>query len=243
MINNNKELNIETSKALQDLFFLYTHLPIGGQEIPCPYWVNKIKLGVFGHLGGKGTPEQIVSVTKKEAERAGLDLEKMTKEEILRFMKQKRIGIDCSGFVFWMLDVLDREKGGDGIADDIPRSKGRFLEARASVKMLADEKVSILVKVVDICIGDIIRLRGGKHMTIVTALEKDKAGSIKKIVYAHSSSKTKTSGVHAGIIDIISSGDLQDQKWLEETDRGENYGKKCYLPEMGDGIRRLRIWQ
>jgi len=236
-------VNIETSKALQDLFYEYTHLPIGRKKIVCPYWINKTKLRIFGPYGGKGTPEQIVLATEAEAKKEGLDLDKMTKREILNFMRERRIGVDCSGFVFWMLNAFDLEKGGNGIADDIPESEGRFLEARASVKMLTNEKVSFPIeRVSDIRVGDMIRLKRGKHVAIVLSLEKDALGNLKRVVYTHSSDLTEVSGVHSDVIEIIKKGkELKEQRWLERTKEGDYYNKFNF-PDKNDGGRRLKIW-
>ncbi len=74
-INN---LNIHSSAALDDVFYRYTHLHLGGKEVCCPYWVNSLKKGIFGPYGGKGTPEQIAEATVFEAKRAGVDLAKIS---------------------------------------------------------------------------------------------------------------------------------------------------------------------
>lgn len=243
-----------TSQALQKLFAKYTHLPLGGKEISCPYWRNDLKRGIFGPGGGKGRPEEIVEITEQEAKKEGLDLGKMNEEEIISFMEKSRIGIDCSGFVFWMMDVLDKEKGGHGITDDIPGCQGKFL-CRANVKMLTSEEVTLPIeKVKDIRVGDIIRLHGGKHVTIVIRVIRgqpkicpdgagQELGEVREIEYAHSSGLTETSGVHSGRI-IITDPDfgLEKQTWQEKADKGENYGHKYYLTTLGDGVKRLKIW-
>jgi len=244
----------ETSPALQKLFAKYTHLPLGRKKIRCPYWMNNLKRGIFGPGGGKGKPEEIVEITERKAKKANLDLGKMTEEEIISFMEKSRIGIDCSGFVFWMMDVFDKEKGGNGITDDIPGCQGKFL-CRANVKMLTGEEVTLPIeKVKDIKVGDIIRLHGGKHVTMVIRVIRDQLkispdgagqalGKIREIEYAHSSGLTETSGVHSGRI-IINDPDfgLEKQTWQEKTDEGENYGHKYYLATFGDGVKRLKIW-
>lgn len=226
----------ETSKALQDLYYKYTHLPIGGKEIVCPYWMNNLEKGIYGPVGGKGTPEQIVEAVVKEAESENVDLERMDEESIILFMKAKKIGIDCSGFVFWMLNTLDIEKGGNGI--DVDKS-------RANARMITASEVSFPVeKIEEIKAGDIIRIRRGKHVAIVISLEKDNKGNTRFINYAHSSSNslTKISGVHCAKIEIINPPkDLREQKWYEETINGLSYGTEIFLQD-GDGVKRLKIW-
>lgn len=218
-----------TSPALQECYYRYTHLSLGGKEIACPYWVNIIRLGIWGPGGGKGTPEEITNITKEEASKAGIDLNSLSERDILTFMRTKRIGVDCSGFVFWMLDALDYEKGGNGIADDIPGSQGKFTGPRANVRMLTDSGVCVdIEKIKEAKVGDIIRLMGSKHIAIVLSLDD------KEIIYAHSSGKTEVTGVHLGRIEIIDSqSGLERQVWEENIP---------FLPGKGDGIKRLKIW-
>lgn len=225
------------SVSLDKLFYQYTHLPIGGKEIVCPYWMNKIKEGILGPYGGKGTPLQIVQATNDEAQKAGFNLQTTSDQEILAFMRQKKIGVDCSGFVFWMLDALDKEKGGNGIADDIPSSKGRFIQARTNAAMLTGEEISVKIDDLSkIKVGDMVRLNGGKHVAIIVRIEKS------KIVYAHSSAKTKDDGVHLAQIMIKNKGGLESQEWGERDYRGGSYKDNYYCPEKGDSVRRLKIW-
>lgn len=241
MTNN---LTIETSTSLQEMYYKYTHLKIGGKEVVCPYWMNNLEKGIYGPLGGKGTPGQIEEITRIEAEKEGIDLNKMTNEEIIIFMNLKKIGIDCSGFVFWMLNALDLEKGGNGIGDDIPGSKGKVVEYRASVSMLTSENSIFSIEEINkIKCGDMIRLRRGKHIMIITSIYKD-GENIKKIEYAHSSSDkyTKISGVHKNNIEIIDiNKNLKDQNWLEETNNENRYGQYMSI-ENSDGVKRLKIW-
>jgi hypothetical protein len=232
----------DTSEALQNLFFQYTHLPIGGKEIRCPYWRNRLGLGITGPFGGKGRPEQIVEATEMAAKKAAIDLSQMPEEEILAFMKRKKIGVDCSGFVFWMLDALDREKGGKGITKIIPRFPGTQPERQASAEKLTSETLSLGVeKINEIQVGDMIRLDGGKHIATVLKIEKD-LGKLKGVEYAHSSERTKVQGVHSAKIKIVDAGrSLAAQEWEEVLPNGDSY-RKMLLPAKGDGARRLKIW-
>lgn len=180
---------VQSSEALGDLFFKYTHLSLGGKEIRCPYWMDNNKAGIWGPLGGKGRPEQIIQVTEELAQKKGLNLGQMTQREILSFMKSQRIGVDCSGLAFWLLDALDKEKGGNGIADDIPNCRGKYLDCRASVQMLTDSLVAAPVDCRNVKVGDMLRLKRGKHIAVVMTLTND------ELIYAHSSSQLPITGV------------------------------------------------
>jgi len=237
-----KKIKIAASKSLDKLFYEYTHLALGGQEITCPYWMNNLKLGIFGPNGGKGTPKEIVEATEEEAKKAGLNLNELSVDEITAFMKSKKIGVDCSGFVFWMLDSLDKEKGGNGIADDVPGSHGRFLPSRANVAMLTDEKLSCPVEIKEVMSGDVIRLDKGRHVAIVTKVVRE-GGMVKEVEYAHSSSRTVTPGVHKDKILIVDqTKGLREQEWNELAKSGQNYGQTYLFSDMGDGLKRLRFW-
>ncbi|MBM3208673.1 hypothetical protein FJZ40_00045 [Candidatus Shapirobacteria bacterium] len=233
---------IEKSPAIEQLLYQYTHLPIGGKKIRCPYWMDKIKKGICGPSGGKGSPEQIVEATLMAAKKEGINLDELSTKQIKAFMKRNRIGIDCSGLAFNLLNVLDKEKGGKGLAEKIPGAKGKFL-VRANVRMLTDRNVSMPVSSVsDIKIGDMIRLRGGRHIAVVAAVKKSRSGKITEITYTHSSPKTAVSGVHSAKIKVKDEARrLENQEWLEETKDDKNYGKFAFSPLRGDGVRRFKL--
>lgn len=233
----------ETSQALDKTYESYSRLFVGKKEIRSPYWLNKLSRGVLGPFGGKGRAEDLTKATQEAAIREGFDLSKMSAQEILSFMRKKRIGVDCSGFVFWMLDSFDKEKGGNGIIDDIPGISGKFPASRANVETLTRKEISIPVeKVKNIKLGDMIRLRAGRHIAIITAITRNKEGKIVEIEYAHSSLFSREKGVHKNIIKIFDEEkDIGFQDWLEQAEKLESY-KKHYLPQKGDGVRRLKIW-
>jgi len=233
---------VEKSPAIEKLLYQYLHLPIAGKKIRCPYWRDKIEKGIWGPLGGKGKVNQIVRATLVMAKIQRIELKELSGEKIENFIRKNRIGLDCSGLVYWLLDALDREKGGNGLVDDIPRAKGRFL-IRANVEMLTNDKVTIPIeKISDVKVGDIIRLQGGKHLAVVIQIRKAR-NQVKEFVYAHSSNLTEVKGVHLNKI-MIKNPDkgLEKQIWLEKTYKGENYGQKYFRLEKGDGVRRLRVW-
>lgn len=236
------EDRIESSRALQEMFYKYTHLPIGEKEIRCPYWRNRLPLGITGPFSGKGRSEQIIEATRLAAKKATVDLYQMSEEEILAFMKRKKIGVDCSGFVFWMLNALDKERGGRGIADFIPRFPGTLAERQASADKLTSKQLSFPVeKINEIQMGDMIRLHGGRHIAIVLRIVRD-SGKTREIEYAHSSERTTMQGVHSALIRITNlEGGLADQEWEEILPNGGSY-KQMLLSSQGDGLKRLKIW-
>jgi len=234
---------IEESSALRSLLNEYISLPLGGKKIRCPYWVNRIRLGRIGPYGGKGTPTQIIEASNNCAKKEKVNFDILSEKEIINFLVKNRIGIDCSGFVFWMLDVLDKEKGGNGMLGKIPNSQGRFLQARTNTKTLFREDVTRpVLKINEIKIGDLIRLRGGTHVAIIISIERNK--NVDKIVYTHSSSLTAINGVHEASINIVDINlPLGKQIWSENAKNNNNYGKESFWEDKGDGVRRLCAWE
>lgn len=239
---------VQKSPAIEKLLDQYLHLPIAGKKIRCSYWIDKIEKGIWGPFGGKGKPEQIVKATLETARKQKIDIGKLSSMNLKEFMKQNRIGIDCSGLAYWLLDVLDREKGGNGLQDDIPDVKGRFLWPlyklpRTSVQMLTSNEASVPInKVSNVKVGDMVRLQGGRHCAVIIRMKKAK-DQIKELIYVHSSNLTEVKGVHVDKILINNpERELAKQTWIERTTKGENYGQKYFRPEKGDGVRRLKIW-
>ena len=226
--------------SLEKLLYDFTHLPLGDKKIRCPYWKNKIEKKVFGPCGGKGSPLQIIEATREEAQNIKINLDHLSKSEILELMQNKKIGIDCSGFVYQMLDVLDKEKGGEGIVKKVIGLGGQGI-TKTNVQCLTDNINSLpVLKIKDIKIGDLLRLKNGKHLAIIIRIKK-KGKRIVELTYAHSSNATQISGVHTAKIKIKNSnGSIKKQIWPEKLQDKTLFVKKYFNPHTGDGIRRPR---
>src|SRR5689334_13622892 len=102
----------------------YIHLKIAGKTINVPYSISKegekraigelSSAGVtdrFANFGGKGTPRQVRELVVNAAKRENFDLQKASAEQVIQFMIKEGIGVDCSGFVYYILDqYLKKEK-------------------------------------------------------------------------------------------------------------------------------------
>ncbi len=229
------EINI-----LKEIFLFikeYCEMDLKGIKINCPYWSNKIKnekVIVRGILNGKGNAFEIKNELIKL-----LDYFPLTKDTLLinKLAKRKRLGIDCSGFVYRVLQKLVslhfmncQIKGLDEVF------KGGINKTNADT--LTNQNYSAkIIELSSLQTGDLLRVSSGKHVAIVLGIKDN------HIIYAHSSSKTKIQGVHTGRIEIINIKEtLSQQNWLEKTKEGENFGKKYFHEENGDGIYRLNIF-
>ncbi len=217
-------------------------LPFGEKAVRIPYWRNRfLKLGrrIQGPFGGKGSPSEIRRATVVKLRQAGLNWQKMSAWEIRRFMEQKRIGLDCSGFAFQILNFL-RPGFWQGLqwAPGLSHNPRRRLNAWA----LTNKKNSIFVEPLlnKICEGDIIpaQIEGEKKIDhVLVIVGKDK----KEVIYAHSSNRTEITGPHLGVIKIIAANlPLWQQIWPEKLKTGQPLLMKVHGPLEKIGIRRLR---
>ena len=102
----NKNNTLLTDK-IQDFINPYVNMKIGQIIINCPYWENKLedgKVNIRGFQNGKGDAQSI----KKEIEKLLTEKSEiiLTQEYLRKFAKRNRIGIDCSGFAFRILNEL-----------------------------------------------------------------------------------------------------------------------------------------
>ncbi len=232
--------NIYLRKKIFNFVKKYIEMDIDGIIINCPYWRNKLKEGkviVRGYANGKGSSFDIRGKIIETLHNSNIDRVLIDKDYIRKLAKRERIGIDCSGFAYRLLNELVRL----GYNNSKLRSLdevflGGINKTKASI--LTDSKFSIrLTKIADYKMGDMIRLMGGKHIAIILEVKK------REIIYAHSTNKTKVKGVHLGRIKITDlRRPIQEQNWLEETETGENIAKKYFSSTQGDGVFRLNIF-
>lgn len=244
----------------------YISFEIAGKIINVPYSITKEGMAQYAigddssggqtdkyaNYGGKGTPEQIRNIVIQTAEKDKFDLQKAKPEEIIDFMIEHGIGVDCSGFVYNVLNLYLKKTKNKSLDTLILRYKGiagileRFLlqynrVRRSSAATLTNDLNTVKIEAIkDIRPGDMIRLTHtdwkGKHIAIIVDVDDN------NITYAMSSQYTITQGVHFGEIQILDkTKGLEAQEWLEETKKGENYGKDAFDPYRGDSVRRLRF--
>ena len=215
-------------------------MDIGGVIVHCPYWRNKLKEGkvvLRGYLNGKGSSIDIQNKIIETLQNSHVDTTLISADYIRKLAKRERIGIDCSGFVYRLLDELIHLSYNNCSLKNLD---GVFVGGinKTNADMLTSTEFSNYIdNISDYRIGDMIRLMKGKHVAVILEV-KDK-----EIVYVHSAIKTKIRGVHFGKIDILDkNGLLEQQNWLEETETGEDFGRKYFCPEEKDGVYRLKIF-
>lgn len=245
-------------QSAQDIIKKYKALKINGKQVRTPYYRNiKRVRGGLRSLTGKGSPQEIVDETKIYAKLRGVNLAKVTPEEIREFQQKQGIGIDCSGYVMHILNAL--AKAQDKQLYKLMSKKhlktfwGYFTWpfkyiANTGAISITDESNSTNVPLRDIRPGDLIRLRGAKrgdHILLVSEVEYDDTTNQPiKFKYTHSTPHyDELNGIkEAEVIITDLNGELKDQNWTESHTNGKNYTYMGLMKEYEDnGLRRLKF--
>lgn len=238
MVTNNSDLKKETGKFIQN----YIEMRVLGKIFSCPYWSNNLNKNreiLRGYLNGKGDAESIRSKLEKLITLEANANSILSENDIFRkFARRNRIGIDCSGFVYRVLDFVIKSGKANSKISSLENVYSSAIE-RTNAKKLTSKRYNYAIKKSgDAKFADLIRINGGSHVAFIME------NTINKITYVHSSFKLSNErGVHYGQIRIRSKDKgLEFQEWLEKTGKNENFGKKFFHAKKGDGIYRLKIF-
>ena len=241
-------------QACQEMIRAYFRLDFGeDREVACPYYQNKLsrkRMSATAEVG-KGSPSEIIAETVARAAVHGKGMRNASASEIRAFMKREGIGIDCSGFAARALDPYVRERTGNslgGVLISGAHSWWRKLLFRirpfhnTDVMTLTDEKNCIPVSLREVRPGDLIRTRGGKHVLLVSQIERSSEGALLSLTYVHSSEAFgEESGVREGKIVIRApQAGLEAQEW-QEAWQGSLPSREGWMEQREhNGIFRLK---
>lgn len=241
----------------------YLHLPFPQLDVPCPYYNNRRALMRAGlrALTGKGSIHDIVDEVDMISMREKKPLSSMSPEAFTKFLIEHKIGIDCSGLAYYILDAESIGRGYGPIRNRLkfPYAKNlwRKLLVRirpvenAGVTTLAHEDNSREVEITTAMPGDyIVILYTGSDKTynhIVTIHQTDEEdGKATKLYYTHSfqwpTDGLYNHGVRQGTIDIVDpTKPIFDQVWTEQDMTGkDNYTQEKAREAMYVSVRRLK---
>lgn len=240
---------LSLSKKTKDLIDLFFQLPIARKKIRCPYFKHQKKLIQKRFksrvLIGKGHPQEIVTATEALLKKP----EKKSAKEIRDLMKKRGLGIDCSGFVSWVLDSWYQEKKKGKhfwrkIGPSLLSLKGirfffRPVENLNVKTILRSKKCQAIKKVAQIKPGDLIHF-GERHLLLVQEVVRDSKKRTVVVSYCHSADYYD--GVHQGLIKIndFNQG-LEKQKWIEKGQK-RNWSHDEYLSTAKSGVVRLKFF-
>lgn len=234
-----------TENQIQDKFYhflkSYLEIKLDGKTYNCPYWSNKIRRGkvvIRGFQNGKGESvsirNELMRLLKDEINHA---LILGSRKNLFKFAKCHRIGIDCSGLVYQLLNRLVKIGYKNSKIIDLEDVFTGGIN-KTDVKLLTGQQFTKKINnITRIQLGDLIRINNGRHIALILTKNRN------IITYVHSSNLTQETGVHLGKIRIINkSQSLTKQDWLEKTKTGDNFGKKYFKENSGDRFYRLKIF-
>jgi hypothetical protein len=249
---------MEIPKKVEKLINAYFNLQIGNKSVKTPYYINKkhSRGGELRSLVGKGAPNEIEEEVNIFAKLRGFNLKKASEKEIRLFMKSEGIGIDCSGLVAHILDTWLGTKKKGTLYSNLKFKNRNFFDKlikylrpiqNISAHLLTNEENSVPVKLSEVQVGDLLRIKGlkhGHHVAIFTNIDSDEEGR-RILRYVHSTPYYgNDNGVRFGEILIIDEEkDLDKQRWLEFDKKNVCWTLKQYLKEQEDnGIRRPKFF-
>ena len=253
-----KTLSQKALKVIND----YSNFTIGNASCSVPYFNNKKiknRAGLRAQVG-KGRPQEIREELEIILKKNKIDLEQISNENLKKILVDNNIGIECSGFVFHVLDAEAQSRNLGSIARKIHfiNCHGIIGQIRCAIRPIencdvstfANDKNSIRVKIQDIRPGDIVTMMGNgaddmrNHILIIKEVEYEN-NIPKSFSYAHAIAYPEDgiygSGIRQGKI-ILSdlSADLDSQQWLPENNTSTNLLKN-YKNKYKIEIRRPRF--
>lgn len=254
-----KTLSEQTQKIIND----YLHLPIPGHEVFCPYYNNRrsdIRAGLRA-LIGKGMPNDIAEEAGIVALREKQELKKMNNKTLQEFLVYHKLGIDCSGFYY---HVMNAELQARGLGNIRQHLKFPFIKnplrklltifrpvESAGVRTLSHEKNAQEIKLAEIAPGDMITMIGTgnkhnfNHMLLIHQVDMEQ-NKPKIIHYTHSFAWSSDGqyghGTKQGQIEITNlNKNILAQIWIEKHKTGidnETFKHAQMATELK--IKRLR---
>jgi hypothetical protein len=241
--NKSVDRALKLPKSAQDLFDHYINLNIQGLKVVCPYHINTGLRGKSRALVGKGKPEEIEAAAEKYLAQFQMFAEGDT-ERLARYLMACGLGVDCSGFVAWMLNCITLDKLNKPLQNcltfpSIKRSVVSKLRPFENISANLLTSTTNSIKITDINKvrpGDMIRMIHGGHVIIVSEVGLNKENGLVYFKYMQSTvGYGNRKGVEEDKVIITKSGGyLLDQKWPERSVYAD-------LMKSGDDARLVRL--
>ncbi|MDQ2933052.1 MAG: NlpC/P60 family protein [bacterium] len=238
----------------------YLHLKVGSAVCTVPYFNNKIikSRGALTALAGKGSPKEIYEEAETLTMKAHISTHALADESLKKLLVDNNIGIDCSGFVYYVLNTESKELGKGTVDKHIHFNNAhgfirKFLAAvrpvqNTDVSTLSSEKNSKSITPSEIHPGDMITMTDNAgdrdHILVVHQVEYQNFIPY-KIHYSHSVAYPEDgiygTGIKQGVIEITdASKPIIEATWIENGKH--NLDNQLYLRarKSKTELRRLK---
>lgn len=227
----------------------YENLNIAGKVINCPYFNNRTTnlRGALRVLVGKGTTQEIMDEARIISLRNKFELNDLDEQALVKFLIDHNIGIDCSAFVYYILDaelIATQNKRLKKTLSFKSKSALRRLITKfrpvENTNVLVFSENSIEIKLDEVVPGNLLIALGGgikhdyNHILIITSTTRDDSGKLQSLEYTHSyiwkMEGRYTKGIRKGTIEIINpEKPILEQKWTEDEKTAEENETWTYL--------------
>ncbi len=220
----------------------YLHFQIGASVCSVPYFNNKTahQRMALGARIGKGSPKDILDEVQSIIVKDRISANLLEDKTLKKILTDNNIGIDCSGFAYFVLNEASREAGKESIGMHISfvdahgffgkiRSKLRPVE-NCNVATFAHEKNSRLISMKDEAVmpGDIITMTDDSnerdHILIIHEVDSERSRPV-KLYYSHAIAYPEDgvygTGIKQGVIEITDPNkSIAEQRWIENSLEG-----------------------
>lgn len=238
-------MNTKTlSQPSLELIDSYERFSVGGASCSVPYFNNKApgnRASLRVYIG-KGNPKDIQEEAAALFIKHHVDPNKVDSTSLKKFLVESGLGIDCSGFAYYVLGEESRARklGQIDRKMSFVDCKGIIGKLRCalrpvencSVSTFANDTNSRSIDLDQVEPGDMIIMKNTQddkirdHMLIIYAV--DYQNSVPMILkYAHAVTYPEdglySNGIRRGIIEIVSTQkSLLEARWTEESKEAEN---------------------
>lgn len=245
------------SAEAQAVIDQYLNLNLGGKTMPAVYHINSGHIKDLRVMVGKGTSTEIEMETKIWAQLKGLDLMQMDQDHIRQFMRQRSIGVDCSGYLFHIFDSWLKASRQRGLAHQLKfvrpslwfKLKLRLRPAEnIGADMMTSDLNSAAADYAEVQPGYVIRsnsiLQNVDHIMLITKVARNQDGELLWFEYTHSTYHFGTAnGVRIGKIAITNAKKaLAEQDWQERDANGRCFTLEGFKTSKDNGIRRPNFY-
>lgn len=260
---NTKTLSSRATNVIQQ----YLNFSISNAVCSVPYFNNKTARvrGALSVYVGKGSPKEIFEETETILIKAHVAKDSLTSETLHKLLVDNNIGIDCSGFAYYILNAESQENNKGSIDKHISfvQSRGLFGKISSSlhpvknigVLTFANDKNSRVVTLSEIQPGDMITMISAdgtelpytdgdrNHILIIHQIEYQNFIPY-KIHYSHTVAYPEDgvygSGIKQGIIEILDiTKPVTSARWTENDKQGESNRIFMRANKSKTEIRRL----
>ena len=213
----------------------YLHFNVGQASCSIPYFNNKVSRsrGALRAYIGKGSTHDIYDEVVACMVKDHVAVNLVTDESLKMYLTDKNIGMDCSGFAYYILDTESRERKLGQLDKKIhfTNCKGITGKIRCAlrpvencdVKTFACEKNSRVIDIKDALPGDIITMTDSAterdHILVIHQIEYQNFIPT-NLHYSHTIAYPEdgvyNTGTRQGVIEIFDlNKKITEQNWLE----------------------------